>query len=138
MASRDNPSALAHERERIEDEVKREILDIFRELLDRLWGRLIALLGPAATAAIFRSVALEVGRAHPFVREIEADEAGLHLDGLAATLRGQERQAVRTGLLAYVDGIVGLLADLTGDVLLKKVGPIVDEFRKTLKDGSES
>jgi hypothetical protein len=38
------------------------------------------------------------------------------------------------GFLAFVDSIIALIADLTGDILVRKVQPLVQDFSQQLEE----
>jgi hypothetical protein len=118
----------------IEGEVKREIVNVFRELLERLWERLASLIGETATAAIFQSARREVARDYPFLNRVDIDESGVRLNHLQQDLSALERTTLRGGLLALSDGVVALLTDLTGDILVRKVQPLVQQFKQQLEE----
>lgn len=111
---------------------KQEILEIFSELLDRLWERINSLIGETACIAVFRSALLEASRDYALLQDIEITSSGICLDGLNKTLDGLDRSTVRAGLLALTDNVMALLIDLTGEILLGKVEPLVQQFKQKL------
>lgn len=111
---------------------KQELLEIFGELLARLWERINSLIGETATIAVFRSALLEASRDHALLQEIEIDSSGISLERLKTTLDALDRSAVRAGLLAFTDNVMALLIDLTGEILLGKVEPLVQQFKQKL------
>lgn len=114
---------------------KQETLDIFSELLERLWERIVGLIGGTATVAVFRSALLEASRDHPLCQEINIDSGGICLDRLKKNLDALERTAVRAGLMAFTDNVMALLIDLTGGILLRKVEPLVQQLKQQLEKG---
>lgn len=125
--------ALRQARAEMAGEVKQEIVDIFRELLERLWERLASLIGENSTAAIFRSALLEASRNYPFLQGINVGSAGIRMERLREDLAAQERAVLRAGLLTFTDSVVALLTDLTGNILVRKVAPLVQHFHEELK-----
>lgn len=109
-----------------------EVLEIFGELLTRLWERLVSLIGETATVAVFRSALLETSRNHPLLKEIEIDNNGLHLERLKKNLESPEHFEVRAGLLGLTDNVMALLIDLTGGILLSKVEPLIQQYKQKL------
>ena len=105
--------------------------DIFRESLERLWSLLSSLIGNAATIAIFRSALFWATRDHPLLRGIEITRTGVRMDRLAGDSATTE---TREGLLALVYSIVSLVEDLTGDILLSKLRPLVRQLEGRLED----
>ena len=127
--------ALRQAQAEIAQEVKQEIVDIFRELLERLWARLASLVGETATMAIFRSALWETTGPYAFLKGTKVSENGLRLDCLQENLAALDRATIRAGLLAFIDSIVALITDLTGDILVRKVQPLVEQFNQQLEEG---
>jgi len=125
-------SALRQARADIVQESKQETLEIFRELLERLWERIVGLIGETASVAIFRSALLEASRDHALLQQIDIDPHGIRLDRLQQTLDALERSSIRAGLLAFTDNVMTLLIDLTGGILLRKVEPLLEQFKQKL------
>lgn len=125
-------AALRQARAEADMDVKREIIDVFRELLERLWARLVHLIGESNTAAIFHSALNEAGSTAPFLQKITVNEQGLRMDGLVAEADDLTRTELRVALLTFTDSIVALLTDLTGDILVTKVAPLMQQFRREI------
>lgn len=113
--------------------IKSEIVDIFRELLQRLWKRLVGVIGEVPTATIFWGAMWETSRSYPFLTRINVDKEGVSVSSLMDDLNQIERSELRSGMLALVDNTVGLLTDMTGTILLGKVDPLVQEFKAQIK-----
>ena len=122
----------------VEEQINGEIVLIFTELLQRLWDRLVALVGEAGTAAMFYSALRDAAGEHPFLKHIEVSEDEIRLEGLRENLASLDRTTLRRAFLAYIDGIVALLIDLTGDILVRKVQPLITEFHEALSNGKEA
>jgi|GEM_PF-2597863 len=111
---------------------KQETLAIFRELLERLWERIVGLIGETASVAIFRSALQEANHDHSLLQQIDIDHRGIHLERLQQTLDVLDRHALRAGLMAFTDNVMTLLIDLTGGILLRKVEPLLEQFKQKL------
>lgn len=108
------------------------VADCFTEVLERSWERLAPLLGGVATAAVLRSTRRSVEHDHPLLAAVEADGAGLRLGRLRPACLAAGPAACRAACVAFVDALLALLVDLTGDILAARVAPIVDEARARL------
>lgn len=124
----------------VESKIKREIVSIFRILLEQLWNRLQHTIGKTATAAIFRSALRETGETYPFLEMVDVSAEGVVLDEAADEFLRVDRKRLKAGLLALLDNTMALIVDLTGSILIRKVEPIVEEFKQQVKDdaGSEA
>lgn len=129
MSKSQKPSLQGVQQAEWDTGVKEEMVNIFRDTAEGLWARLIQYIGLSSTVAIFRSALRESGRSFPFLLRIKITNGGIRLDDLRRDLGGLERQTVRLGLLAFANGLVALLTELTGEILVHKVEPLVSAFR---------
>lgn len=127
-------AALRQARAEVDIDVKREIIDVFQELLERLWVRLVYLIGESNTAAIFHSALQEAGRTAPFLHKIGVEEQGIRMNELIEEASRLARSELRLALLAFTDSVVALLTDLTGDILVTKVAPLVQQLRSEIDE----
>lgn len=109
------------------------MVDSFREFVERLWARLASLVGETATAAIVRSAVLEAARAHPVLGGVHVDASGVQLDRLRENPDSLDSSALRAGFLAFAESAMSLMSDLTGDILARKVEPLVQQFKRQLE-----
>ncbi len=107
---------------------------IFDELMHCLWERLASLIGETATLAIFRSALLEATTQHPLLARVVLSEQGLNLDALATQTPPPDLSHLRQGLMQLTDNVLALLIDLTGEILLGKVNPLVQQYKQKLED----
>ncbi len=114
--------------------VKREVVDIFQELLEQMWERLALLLGDVATMSIFQSARRESIQDHPFLGKVNVDETGVYLNDLRPELAALDRIEMRAGFLRYMDNIIDILTTLTGDILVYKVQPLVEQLEQNLEE----
>ena len=126
--------ALRQARAEMEEQVRQEIVNIFNEQLEGLWERLYPVIGETATAAVFHSAKREVTRDHPFMSGVEVDETGIHLARLRQDLTVLDQATIRAGILALMDNVIAILTALTGDILVRKVQPLVEQFRQNLEE----
>lgn len=113
---------------------KQETLNIFSQLLKRLWERIISLIGDTAAIAVFRSALLEASQDYSLLREIEIKNDGIHLEKLQNNLENIHGSQLRSGLVAFTDSVMTLLIDLTGGILSTKLEPLVQQLKETLQE----
>jgi hypothetical protein len=116
----------------VADARKNEILEIYQDLFQTIWNRLQPTLGTVAVASICRSALAQGSQGHPLLKMIDIDELGIRTGGLREKLDSFEPRALRVDLLAFVDEILRLLTDLTGDILVGKIKPLVQDARQRM------
>lgn len=127
--------ALFNARPQENEKVKYKLVHDFRGNLERTWVRLCSIIGAKETASIFSGVLHNVSREHLFLKGINISNEGVRLDQLMENVVGLEQSAVHAGFMAFSQDVVTLLTDLTGDVLVRKVKPLLQEFEYNMEDG---
>ncbi len=113
---------------------KQDVIECFGGLLTRFGGRLVSLIGADATAAVLRSALLAARREYPVLYDLEVSEAGGHVAPLWADLENVDHIELQNSLVAYLDGVVALVSDITGEVFVLKIAPLVQQFQQRLED----
>lgn len=103
---------------------------MFHDILDRFWTRLAWLAGEDGTMAIFRGSLTGVVQEYPFLKEIDITEDGIRMQRLQAHLPNLDAPMIRDGFVALLDQVIRLITDLTGDILPKKLAPLIAQFNK--------
>ena len=114
-------------------DMKREIIHIFGILLNKLWGYLEGVIGPAVTLIIFESALRETLGAYPFLKNVIVKDAGVNIIMSDPELDSVVWHTLRDGLLAFVNAGLDLLTNLTGGILNNRLAPDVAEFRQKIE-----
>lgn len=114
---------------------EQEIFDLFKKLTERLWKRLMPMLGETATTAIFNSAYKEISMNYPFLDGIIVDEKGINMDVLINYKEIPNRSDFSSSLIDFIDNLFGLITDLTGDLLVSKVSSLLEEFKANVAKG---
>ncbi len=117
-----------------DDGSKREVIEHFIVMFARLGGLLASMIGADATAAVLWSALLAARRDYPVLCDLEVSEVGGHVELLRANLSNLDNVELQNSLMAYTHGIVALIADITGEVLVVKLTPLVQQFQQRLED----
>lgn len=96
-------------------------LEPVRRQLKTLMDTMALLIGAASATAIFRSVARRQSRHFPFLAAFQVTEGTIYLQPIAAEALPADEDELLAGVNAVIDGVIGLLTDLTGEVLLAKL-----------------
>ena len=113
--------------------VKAEVVDIFSELLQSLWNRIVGVIGEAPTSTIFNGALWETSQKYAFLTGFSIDSAGVHMETLTQNLNQVEHGELRAGMTALVSNTVDLLTDMTGTILMNKVDPLLQKFKRELE-----
>lgn len=117
---------------RLAEEANRELVEAFRQVIEPLWGGVVALIGENSAQALFQSALQEAKRQHPLLGGIDIDRTGVRLDRLRVNVLRVPEATLRGALLAFVHTLEGVMVDLTGNVVMQKVEPLVHQFKQRL------
>lgn len=90
------------------------------------------MIGADATNAVLWSALLATRRDYPVLNNLEVSDVGSHVAPLPMHLSHVDDTELQHSLMAYIDGIVALVADITGEVLVVKITPLVHQFQQRL------
>jgi len=115
-------------------EAKSKLVDAFDVALVQLRSLLGTLIGAEAAAMLLRSACREAGHHYPWLQSIDVDATGRHVDRLRLQGDRIDYQELRASLAACIDTIMILVADVTGDVLVRKASPCAQQFRQHIEE----
>jgi|GEM_PF-3168545 len=107
-------------------------LEPARRQLKTLMDTMALLIGSASATAIFRSVARRQTRHYPFLAALQVMDGAIFVQPIAAEALPADTDELLAGVNAVVDGVIALLTDLTGEVLMTKLAEPVAATRLAL------
>lgn len=119
---------------RMDAEAKSRLVDAFDVTFGQLRSRLGALVGAEAASMLLRSACREAWHRYPWLQSIDVDATGRHMDRLRVQVERIAYLELRASLAACIDTIMILVADVTGDVLVRKVSPCAQQFRQYIEE----
>lgn len=114
------------------EEGNRQLVDALHRTIEPLWREVTALIGETSAVAMFQSALQDAKRQHPFLSGVDIDRGGVRLDRLRAHATGLPRATLQAALLAFIEGLESLMADLAGNVVAHKVAPLVEPLKQRL------
>jgi hypothetical protein len=116
------------------EQANRELVEAFRAVTGQLWQELVSLIGESSAVSMWQSALQESRRHFPFLSGIDVEAVGVRVDRLRANVMSLDRSTLRAGLLAFMNSLEAIMVDLTGDVLMRKVGPLVQQLKRQLDE----
>jgi len=98
-----------------------EVVDIYEDLLSKIWARTSAILGVVTVQAIMRRSILLIQEKYPLIGTLEVGEDGLHFEALKERMEPRAKSILKEGFEELVLQILDLLAKLTGEVIVEKL-----------------
>jgi len=112
--------------ERIRQARKGEVLEIYEELLQTVWDRILPTLGQVTTMAIMGRAIVLTKESFAIVDRLEVSSEGLSFDDLRDSMSESEQEVIREALRELVANLIDILAMLTGDVLVQQLIKEID------------
>ena len=107
--------------ERVSQARKEEMLEIYEDLLQTLWNRILPTLGRVTVMAIMeRSLAL-TSEKYPLIGHLQVTNEGVSFSVLSQQMGEEEREEIREALKELVANLIDILAMLTGDILVRQL-----------------
>lgn len=105
---------------------KEEILEIYEELLQTLWDRILPTLGRVTVVAIMERALTLTKKNFPIAERLKVSPGGLLFDKLRDSMEESELETIREALRELVANLIDILAMLTGDTLVQQLIKEVD------------
>lgn len=116
--------------DRIRQARKEEVLEIYEELLQTVWDRILPTLGRVTVMAIMERAIVLTKDHFPVVERLEVTPDGLSFDDLRDSMSESDLETIREALRELVADLIDILAMLTGDVLVQQLIKEIDGRHK--------
>jgi hypothetical protein len=112
--------------ERIRRARKEEVLEIYEDLLQTVWDRILPTLGRVTVMAIMERAVVLTKESYPVVDCLKVSPDGLQFDNLRECLSESDLATIREALRELVADLIDILAMLTGDILVQQLIKEID------------
>lgn len=119
-----------------EDERKEILLLLYREVLQRIVDTLLPTIGEIAISALLKSAVVETRERYPSFPVIEIENGRIDPESFH-DIRDCDYPFLKTALVYSLERFATILQDLTGDILLSKVEPILEGFKENVNRGRQ-
>lgn len=99
-----------------------EVIAEYEDLIRTIWDRLVPTLGHATVTAIMQRALATTLEHHPFLADLlEIRRDGVSFDRLRMQAVAQESGTVCNAMKEWIANLIGLLAMLTGDIIVRRL-----------------
>jgi len=105
----------------VEEIRKLEVVDVYEDLLSKIWARTSAILGVVTVQAIMKRCIVITQPQYPWLGSLEVEADGLQFSHLKRVLELERKAHLKEGFEEIVLQIFDLLAKLTGEVIVEKL-----------------
>lgn len=116
--------------ERVRQARKEEVLEIYEELLQTIWDRILPTLGRVTVMAIMERAISLTKENFPVAAQLEVSQDGLLFGDLRDSMGESELETIREALRELVADLIDILAMLTGDILVQQLIKEIDGRHK--------
>ena len=107
-----------------------QVMEIFETSFNQLRDYLLPIVGPVALGAIFRNAVRENKAKFPFLMDVTTGDTEISPD--TTNLKNIPSEELLQGFFAFLQSIIGLLTELTGDVLAGKAKTLLSAVANQL------
>ncbi|HEY9671593.1 MAG TPA: hypothetical protein V6D11_09135 [Waterburya sp.] len=100
---------------------KEEVLEIYEDLLQTIWNRIMPTLGRVTVTAIMERALVLTAEKYPLIKHLEATAEGVSFELLRQHLGEEEKPVLREALKEVITNLIDILAMLTGDILVRQL-----------------
>lgn len=100
---------------------KEEVLEIYEDLLQAIWNRIMPTLGRVTVMAIMERALVLTAEKYPLVKHLVATAEGVSFEILRQRLGEEQKPVLREALKEVITNLIDLLAMLTGDILVRQL-----------------
>ncbi len=112
--------------EGIESRIKNGILEIYEDLFQTVWAKIVPTLGTVTVVTIVQRAIDRTGRDHQVLTYLMVTDAGLSFDRIRERLGDEERTELREAFKDLIANLFDILAKLTGNIIVKQLIKEVD------------
>ncbi|MEW6608342.1 MAG: hypothetical protein AB1414_13010 [bacterium] len=100
---------------------KEEVVDIYEDLLKKVWDRIVLTLGAVTVVALWRRVIKRTAKKYTILQYLDVTTEGIQFQKLKSRISEQEKKIIKDGFEELILDLFDLLAELTGDMIVDKL-----------------
>jgi hypothetical protein len=108
---------------------KEEVLEIYEDLLQTIWNRIMPTLGRVTVTAIMERALTLTAEKYPLIKHLQVTMEGVSFEVLRQHLGEERKPILREALKDVVTNLIDILAMLTGDILVRQLLKEIEERR---------
>lgn len=109
------------------------VIEVYSDLLDDIWRRVAYFIGGITLQVLMRSAIRRTAVVYPFIANVTVTVDGISLHCLKDICRDIPKREPTKALQNLVTELFGLLASMSGDVIIRELTPIVKGAEEKLK-----
>jgi len=100
---------------------KEEVVEVYEDLLSKLWGRMTTTLGVVTARAMMHRSLILTARNYSHLEMVQVSDEGLQVAELKSRVSEREKDALKAGFEELILVLFDLLAELTGQAIVDKL-----------------
>jgi hypothetical protein len=108
---------------------KEEVLEIYEDLLQTIWNRIMPTLGRVTVTAIMERALTLTAEKYPLIKHLEVTAEGVSFEVLRQRLGEEGKPVLREAFKEVITNLIDILAMLTGDILVRQLLKEIEERR---------
>ena len=108
--------------------IQEDVLDIYEDLLQTVWTKIVPTLGTATVATIMQRSINRTSAKHPFLKHLTVSDPGFDFTDMVANINDVNVAEMKEGFKGLVASLFDILAKLTGNILIRQLEREVEGF----------
>lgn len=100
---------------------KEEVVEVYEDLLRKLWGRMTVALGVVTARAMMHRSLVLTARNYSHLEMVKVSDEGLQVGELKSRVGEREKEALKAGFEELILVLFDLLAEMTGEAIVSKL-----------------
>lgn len=103
-----------------------KILDIYADLLNNIWRRVLPVMGKRTVVAIMKRALALTEPQNPFIRHLRVTGEGFSFEGLYNRASGEKTETIRAAFRDFTANVIEIITILTGDILTQRLKEMIN------------
>ena len=110
----------------IDHEAKADMLAVYEDLLNTIWGKMLPTLGTVTVVTIVGRAISRTATEYPLIEQLRVADTGLSFAGIIVELDTADRDHIKAGFSELIANLFDILTKLTGNILVQQLVKEVD------------
>lgn len=110
------------------------IIEVYADLLNEIWKRVAYFIGGITLQVLMRTAIRRTAGIYPFMADITVKVDGVFLSGLNESCKDIPSRQSQKALQNLVTELFGILASMSGDIIVRELTPLVKGAEEKLED----
>jgi hypothetical protein len=114
---------------RINSEVRKNIVEVYQDLLQTIWEKMLPTLGVITVVAITKRSVIKAGEKYPLIANLIVSEEGISFEAIKERIKQGDKEEIKAAFKHLIATLFDILAKLTGNILIGQLVKEIDSLQ---------